>query len=341
MHHDRTWRSSESHHRYDAPYQRQKLKDVNWRTPAEAESISKEYNKWNKYWHRGRFNDRNEYNYKLEIGLIEKYIGKDYNEFLKAWHDRTQYLRNKGVVLEPWYIKAEMKELEDVNNWIKYYVDMDGIIRRNPKYHEHSKKKPIKIEEHVVVTYTLCDDIYDSATHIFYSKKFSGILWILRKYLSRNDYQTILEGNLDETSFRRLKKSAEFSGLNGALYNYCDRNNQEIPYKGWKVGYQYCHYTTFESLFRKDYSKSTYKYIYPGSSEYSRYMAEQQKATKKAHREYKYALDDFNSNLIRNIEAKRKAKDEMINQQKIDKHGFDDKTSFRGEEYHGQKRKKR
>lgn len=341
MHHNRTWRPSESRHNYEAPYQRQRLKEVNWRTPEEAESISKEYNKWNKYWHHNRFNERNEYNYKLEIGLIEKYVGKDYNEFLKAWHDRTSYLRKKGVVLELWYIKSEMKELEDVDSRSRYYVDMDGIIRRNPKYHEHTRKRPVKVEENEVITYNLHKDIYDPETDPYHTRKHGKILWILQKYLSNHDYQTILDGNLDELAFQRFKKSANFIGLNIALWRYCEQYNKEAPYKFWKTGFQYCHYTDFESLFYKDYSKSTYKYLYPGTVEYTRYMAEKQKANKKAHREYKYALDDFNSNLLRNIEAKRKAEDEKINQQKIDKHGFDNETSFRGEEYHGQKRKKR
>ena len=102
----------------------------------------------------------------------------------------------------------------------------------------------------------------------------------------------------------------------------------------------WCYYNGFRDLFDVDYSDSVYRYIYPGSPEYARIEAEKQDANRKAYREYKQQKEEYLSGLLHNIEADRKAREDALNDQKIAKHGFNENESFRGDEYHGQKRKK-
>lgn len=73
--------------------------------------------------------------------------------------------------------------------------------------------------------------------------------------------------------------------------------------------------------------------------EYSQCMYEKRDNYKKLLREYKKEKALKNETLLHDIEENRKRKERLENSLKIQRYGFDEKTSFRGEEYHGKKRK--
>lgn len=341
MKHDNQWKPSERHSKGYAPYQRHKLKAANWVTPEEAAVISKRSNNW-RNWDNGIW--RREPDWKLEKELINKYIGKPYDMFIKAWHERTKSLRKQGVPLKPKYINHVPTDKPDTY-WDEFYVDFEGIIRKNPDYGKHwcrRQKKPIKVIEKEVIKYNLKSDIHSK--NWCTSTPFYMILSILRRYFSTTDYNDILAGGIPKDKFDRMVESSWHSGINFAIDRFAHKHNARLievnnhAYRGIK---NWCHYDCFKDLFDADYSESVYRYIYPGTPEYSQITAEQNDASKKARREYKHQKEEIAANLLHNIESDRKAREADLNRQKIIKHGFDENESFRGEEYHGKKHKRR
>ncbi len=335
MKHDNQWRPSESRSRSYTPYQRHKLKNSNWITPEEAKAISKHYNHW-----RYGGSQYREPDWHLEKTLIKKYIGKPYRDFLKAWHDRTKSLRKQGVPLELNHISDRLTDEPDPRD--EFYVDMDGIIRKNQDYPvwKHGKK-PIKIVEKEIIKYNLKPEIHNN--NYWFSTPFFDILFILRRYFSKTDYNEILEGGIPKDKFDRMAENAIYSGLEYTIDRYKHKHNTKLlennphAYRGCT---NWCYYNGFRDLFDVDYSDSVYQYIYPESPEYARIEAEKQDANRKANREYKQQKEEYLSGLLHNIESDRKAREDALNDQKIAKHGFDKDESFRGADYHGQKRKK-
>jgi len=337
MKHDKQWNPSEHHNKGYAPYQRHKLKASNWVTPEEAAMISKRCNKW---CHNGIWGREPDWN--LERKLINKYVDKPYDVFIKAWHERTKQLRKQGVLLELRCIKPTLTD--SPSTWDEFYVDTEGIIRKNDNYRWrfNRNKKPIKVVEKEVVKYHLDDKIYSK--NWCTPTPFHMILSILSHYLSVTDYNDILDGGISKEKFDRLVQSSMHSGINYAIDKFARNHNKELGKNNprfYMGSPGYCRYDCFNDLFVADYSESVYRYIYPGTPEYSQIVAERNDASNKARREYKKQMDDYRAGLLHNIEANRKAKEDEINRQKIIKHGFDENESFRGEEYHGKKHKRR
>lgn len=336
MKHDKQWNPSEHHSKGYAPYQRHKLKAANWVTPEEAVAISKHCNKWN---HSGIWSLQPDW--RLELDLLNKYVDKPYNDFLKAWHNRTKRLRRQGVPLELNHIESKLTDNPDSRE--EFYVDLDGIIRVNKNYRRWRRgKEPIKVIEKEVVKYHLDDKIHSK--NWCTSTPFHMILSILSHYLSVTDYNDILDGGISKEKFDRLVQSSMYSGINYAIDKFARNHNKELSKNNprfYMGSPRYCRYDCFKDLFVADYSESVYRYIYPGSPEYSQIVAERNDASNKARREYKKQMDEYRTGLLHNIEADRKAREEEINRQKIIKHGFDENESFRGEEYHGKKHKRR
>ena len=77
-----------------------------------------------------------------------------------------------------------------------------------------------------------------------------------------------------------------------------------------------------------------------GTNEYIKYKAEEKDRKNKKEREKKKLNEETISTLLWSIEDKRKADELAKNIINRDRHGFDDE-SFKGEFYHGQKRKKK
>ena len=168
--------------------------------------------------------------------------------------------------------------------------------------------------EKEVVKYRLREEIYNKNASP--QPPFSGILPILRNYLSTADYNDIIDNNIDAVRFNKLVGRAANSGINPAIETWAENHNKKMfgnnPYVYiWTPGY--CPYVSFKDLFMADHSGSEYRHVYPGTSEYSRIMAERRDAEKKTCREYRQHLEEFNRNLLHNIEASRKAGGNEIN----------------------------
>lgn len=77
-----------------------------------------------------------------------------------------------------------------------------------------------------------------------------------------------------------------------------------------------------------------------GTSKHKQCRQESIDAYKKRERECIKEKLKKEESLLHDIEEERKIKERKENSIKIIKHGFDEETSFRGEEYHGKKRKR-
>jgi hypothetical protein len=95
-----------------------------------------------------------------------------------------------------------------------------------------------------------------------------------------------------------------------------------------------------ESLFTVYDDNVVYIFDNVNSSEYIRYKKEISDRKRKERREYKKAKDEYNEDLLFCLEYKKKQREEEKNNIDRDRLGFDEE-SFKGEPYHGQKRKKR
>ena len=309
MKRDNQWRPAERRYKEYAPYQRCRLKAANPATPEEAVVISKRCNKLrhNSIW-------RCEPNYDLEKKLMNMYVDKPYDMFIRAWHVRTRHLRKRGVPLELRYIKPALTD--NPSAWDEFYVDMAGVIRKNDKYRYqfNKNKKPIKITEAEVVKYRLREEICNK--NGLSRPPFRGILPILHNYLSTADYNDIIDNDIDLVRFNKLVNKSVDSGINPAIETWAENHNKKMfgdnPYVyTWTPGY--CPYISFKDLFMADHGGSTYRYVYPGTPEYSRIMAERRDAEKKTGREYRWQLEEFNRSLLHNIEASCKAGEYEIN----------------------------
>lgn len=336
MKHDKQWRPNEKRKSSWAPYQRAKLKDVRPHTAIEAETICKYANNWTRHW-KHYWQWKMDVDYILEEKLLQKYLNKPFADFERAWHTRTKYLRDKGFQPELDMIDTEPDVA--LNNAYAYYVDSQGIIRRNEDHWKFSHKiKPIKVVVNEVVEYVLRDDIYNE-NHPW-SCEHKGLVEILRKFLKTNEFRAIVDRSISEAKFNSIKNRLSYTGINFAIHEYCKRYDEAH----WLGGRHYsarCPYNRFDDMFVKDTSKSTYRYIEPGTKEFRRYYAESDKQRKMEYKRNRRLKRQAEETLLQEIEASRKARVYYENSQKIVKHGFSETESFRGEEYHGQKRKRK
>ena len=338
MDYNKEWRTRENRHGKWAPYNRHKLK--NWHTHEEAKALDEEFNHEYKKWAHGRYNYYKYFDVALERKLLEKFVGKPFSEFENAWHIRTKHLREKGVCVKLNWIDVKLQEPDDVSSNDKFYIDVDGIIRRNSKYRWNWKsKKSIKIVEKEVIKWYIKPDILNYEFGPGVNVKHGGIIWILQKYLRKENYEKIIHEPLDDKTFTKLKNDLLYVGLNQSLYQYCKEYNKQFTGNLWRCK-DWCTYDDFTSLFYKDTSESVYTYIKPGTPEFAKIKAEQQASKRKLFRDGKRNDEIKNETLLHDIEAKRKAQEEKLNDQKIQRHGFDKKESFRGEEYYGGHKKK-
>lgn len=92
-------------------------------------------------------------------------------------------------------------------------------------------------------------------------------------------------------------------------------------------------------IFRKVMITPT-KRFYKGDKEFQRYYAELKDSTNKVQRERKKRIKEQHENLLHDITEKRKLQEREKNLIDRDRLGFDNE-SFKGDFYHGQKRKKK
>lgn len=119
--------------------------------------------------------------------------------------------------------------------------------------------------------------------------------------------------------------------------------NTPLPikrYDKWKTPiFDYTKQKYIESCFVIDKDTETIK-LEDKSPEYYKWKKEEQEAIKKGYRARKKALDEKYETLLHDLEMNKKIKERAKDIVDRDRLGFDE-NSFKGETYHGQKRKKK
>lgn len=241
----------------------------------------------------------------------DEYIGGEFNpreEFQNVFRPSSRSYIDPGVFY----------------SYGKFYLDEKKIIHFLPWDKIHIKNHPdIVLSENPEPIYHISLEIFKKFL------KYPELKEILRQSLGNIDFLDLCDnesGIIESRVYKKLQKAEKI--VHDFLYT--NRNNDSRFYKLYWYDNTKLTYTTYE--------KKVLKY---GDPEYRRKMWEKQDQKKKTWREHLKQKEEYNSQLLGRIEADRKRKEMEENDTKIKKHGFSKTESFRGEEYHGQKRKKK
>ena len=207
-----------------------------------------------------------------------------------------------------------------------YFIDENGKIQAEKRY--------IKPRNEVKVYY---DDeptkvVVKPNVHLL--EQSSAIKAYIYKTLGKEVYNIIMEGKeIPKVEFNKYLRNAPYCFKN-ELSLLASKHLKLFPRWG-RSGST----TVFEQLF-KEYEYRRFDVLKEGTPEYDKYMAEEKDRKNKLAREFRKEKEEKLSNLLWSIEDKRKAAEIAKNIIDRDRLGFDDE-SFKGEFYHGQKRKKK
>jgi len=141
----------------------------------------------------------------------------------------------------------------------------------------------------------------------------------IEHYIGKGRMSYMMESYVDETFFQKYWHKIYEAGKKSF--------GDSKPVKCKKRHYN-CFDIKPEDFFDISYYGDEYVLEYR-SSEYVRYLAEKEDASRKRNREDKKKRDEYIESLLYYVEYKRKEKEKAENDVKIIKHGFDPETSFR------------
>lgn len=274
--------------------------------------------------------DQGSYNYKMVSRYIErclrKSIGKNFDNVKKHIYEKMVHhniARHDDNIVDG-LIYNYIGESE----FYKYILDSQNRIQLNKEYiKRHNRRSEDKknrkltiIDKDKEVSYRIKDGITDNEIN-----KLKDML------INNGSYNKEVFNHIFNGGILSRKKYMEF------IYSIkCDGVIKR------RYGYDYIYDTRkyVESLFTIYDDNVFYIFDNVKSSEYIRYKKEISDSRRKIERENKKEREEYNDDLLFRIEHKRKQREEEKNNIDRDRLGFDD-NSFKGEPYHGQKRKKK
>jgi hypothetical protein len=266
-------------------------------------------------------------NYKIVSRYIDrclrKSIGKNFDKVKKHIYEKMSHniiARHEDNIVDH-IICRYIGENE------KFILDSQNRIQLNNEYLEKCKKwrddrisgKLTIIDTSIEPTYRLREDITDSEIDK------------LKDMLIKN-------GSYNKDFFNHISNGGIISRKKYQDFIYSIRYDDTISVR---YGYDYIYDTRkyAESCFSIYYDNVVYIFD-ENSSEYIRYKKECSDSKRKNERERKKEREEYNEDLLFRIEYKKKQREEEKNNIDRDRLGFDEE-SFKGEPYHGQKRKKK
>lgn len=257
---------------------------------------------WEDPWEPKHHNDKYfTYCHRIDC-LIEKSIGKPYSEIYSKICNEFPELYDWGTSLKD-YFKSRFEPRRYWRGVLEhYYIDEDGLIQFFERENAYKKPKP-----RIYITDTNRKPSYEVQHQEFqnHSKLMNELFYIIgaRKY-----YQLVDSKEISESFYNEILSKLPV----------------DLHYEFREI----VHYM----VWRYSWSK--------GESGYKKVRAETEDAKKKRERENKILREEYKDNLIQYLEWKRKEKELTNDIITRDRHGFDEE-SFKGEFYHGQKRKKK
>jgi hypothetical protein len=280
--------------------------------------------------------DQGRDNYKIVSRYIDrclkKSIGKNFDKVKKHIYEKMSHniiARHEDNIVDR-IICRYIGESRKYNKYTlnKYILDSQNriqlnkeYIKRNNKWSEDKKNSKLTIiDKDKEISFRIKDGITDNEIN-----KLKNML------INNGSYNKEVFNHIFNGGILSQKKYMEF--INSIKYD---------AVINLRYGYDYIYDTKkyAESLFTIYDDNVVYIFDNVNSSEYIRYKKEISDRKRKERREYKKAKDEYNEDLLFCLEYKKKQREEEKNNIDRDRLGFDEE-SFKGEPYHGQKRKKK
>ena len=318
------WRSHHNNYRDRGGYNRAHMKHIH-NTEEGATIIKQDGMSW------GHNADNNTPSYKLIQRFLLQHVGQPWDDVEKAIHEHTELLRGRGVTVN---LNHWVATHENAWRWCRFYVDNDGILRHNkPRTRSHDIRIPVNPTRY----YRLADVIRRAG---YYSGPAYKKRLALFEVLSAQDYTTLMKGTaITEKAYEKMKE--RYTNRYAAIV---ERYSREYigPYgsDGYWDRYTAWGSSSFADIFEVEEVYDEMYVIKYRSKEYKQYHAEQTKAARRGRAYINRERAEREMGLLRTLEADRKAEEAQENHISVIRHGFDEQESFRGLEYHGQKRKR-
>lgn len=275
--------------------------------------------KWGYYDRRSDFYDSL---YKFLDGHIGKNFDESFSKFCQRFPKVMECYNTRAEFLK----RFKNPNTEKVRSY-DYYVDNNGNIQSGEQYHR--PRKQVKVYHDEVPTKAVIKP------NLLLLSKSSAIKQYIYHSLGKIAYDEIMSG-----------REIEFKHFEGFINSTCSydfkRKIAELGVKHLNLRPRFTMYgdeTVFNQLFPK-YEYRKFDILYEGTPEYAKYKAEEKDRKNKEERERKKLKEEKLSTLLWSIEDKRRAAEIAKDIIDRDRLGFDDE-SFKGEFYHGQKRKKK
>lgn len=260
--------------------------------------------------------------------FINDHVGCGFNKTFKEWCKRHKKIEC-GINTRD-YFKTQL--WDKIHNWhYGFYLDENNIIRK--REYKRPRKPSLTIVES---EYGIVYEVNKKALN------FSEIRRYFEEHLSCETYHMLFNSQyLTYKQFRSL-----FNKPNTVSVNDLSKLIRPLVC-ALRDRYffincpHFLNYVDFEirPLFKEKILYGV-KQIHRGEKEYKKHFAEQEDQDKKTTRERKKRIIENKENLLHRIEERRKWEKEKNDIIDRDRLGFDE-NSFKGEAYHGQKRKKR
>jgi hypothetical protein len=271
--------------------------------------------------------DQGKRNYKIVSRYIkrclQKSIGKNFDKIKKHIYEKMSHniiARHEDNIVDHIicrYIGKNEKFILDSQNRIQ--LNKEYIKKHNSKSEDKKNRKLTIIDKDKDVSYRIKDGITDNEIN-----KLKDML------INNGSYNKEVFNHIFNGGILSQKKYMEF------IYSI---KYDDVINRRWSCDYIYNTRKYAESLFTIYDDNVVYIFDDVNSSDYIRYKKEISDRKRKERREYKKAKDEYNDDLLFCLEYNRKKKEEERNIIERDRLGFDE-DSFKGEFYHGQKRKK-
>lgn len=260
--------------------------------------------------------------------FIKDHVGCGFNKTFKEWCKRHKKIENGINTRE--YFKKQLWD-KTHNYYYGFYLDENNIIRQR-QYKRPRKPSLTIVESESEIVY----EVNKKALQLFEIKRY------LKEHLDNHTFDMLYNNRfITYKQYRSLFNKPNTVSLNELSIKV---NYFSSLYLWQGIFYETQHILNYidkqlRPLFKEKILYGV-KQIYRGEKEYKRHFAEQEDQNKKIERERKKRIIENKENLLHRIEEKRKWEKEKNDIIDRDRLGFDE-NSFKGEAYHGQKRKKR
>lgn len=285
-----------------------------WR---ERANLRPQYVNTKRYWHEIDF-------YKEADFFIFNSVGRNVD---KAFHEFCERFPKVvcGVYTRDYFLESIKGD-----RWNKLYVDNQKRIQR--------KKTTNKPKKHVDIPTTTKNVVIEV------NKKFIEECFKLQIYLIDRLPYTVYRKMMDSEYITIEQYRSIFHRYHLRDYElscFIKKLIEDEPrLKRYKWPYSNIRFSEHTASIFREKDITEYKRYYKGEKEFHKFYAEREDSTRKTNREQKRERQIWEENLLHAVEEYRKQKEREQNIITRDRLGFDDQ-SFKGEFYHGQKRKKK